>query len=288
LNKTVLAYRAGARLARLLPRPLAERLAAGAAAAFALRDTPQRQMVTRHLRRATGHEPSPRLLRRTFGSYARYWVEALRLPSLDVRTLEAGFRAEGFHHIDEGLARGKGVILALPHLGGWEFAGFWLTTHGYRTTVVVEAIEPPELFDWFRSFREALGMTVVALGPEAGPAVLAALRANEIVCLLSDRDLVGGGIEVDFFGERTTLPGGPVTLALRTGAPVLPTAVYFEPHGGHLGLVGAPLPLDRHGTLREDVARHTQALATALEGLIRRAPEQWHLLQPNWPSDRNR
>ena len=70
-------------------------------------------------------------------------------------------------------------------------------------------------------------MTVVPVAPDAGTAVLRALRANEVVCLLSDRDIQGGGIEVEFFGERTTLPGGPATLSLRTGAPVVPTAVYF-------------------------------------------------------------
>jgi phosphatidylinositol dimannoside acyltransferase len=82
------------------------------------------------------------------------------------------------------------------------------------------------------------------------------------------------------------LPGGPATLALRTGAPILPTAVYFTGRrDGHLGLVRPPLPMARTGRLRDDVAHLTQALAYELEGLIRRAPEQWHLLQPNWPSD---
>ena len=112
-----------------------------------------------------------------------------------------------------------------------------------------------------------------------------ALKANHVLCLLCDRDLAGGGVEVEFFGERTTLPGGPATLALRTGAPLLPTAVYFE-GAGHLG---ARPPAARRssaqGKLRDDVARITQDLADELEALIRRAPDQWHLMQPNWPSD---
>jgi KDO2-lipid IV(A) lauroyltransferase len=75
-----------------------------------------------------------------------------------------------------------------------------------------------------------------------------------------------------------------VTVALRTGAPLLPTAVYFEGRGHH-AVIGPPLPLERRGRLREDVARLTQDLAHVLEDLIRRAPEQWHLQSPNWPSD---
>jgi KDO2-lipid IV(A) lauroyltransferase len=91
---------------------------------------------------------------------------------------------------------------------------------------------------------------------------------------------------VEFFGERTTLPGGPATLALRTGAPIVPTAIYFDgPSSRHAVLLPA-LDTRRQGKLRDDVQRVTQDLATALEILIRKAPEQWHLLQPNWPSDR--
>ena len=90
-----------------------------------------------------------------------------------------------------------------------------------------------------------------------------------------------------FFGEETTLPAGPATLGLRTGAPILPVAAYFTPrYNGHHAVVRPPVPAERRGGgLRDDVARVTQHLAHELEHLIRRAPEQWHLFQPNWPSD---
>ncbi len=117
--------------------------------------------------------------------------------------------------------------------------------------------------------------------------MLRALRDNRIVCLLSDRDLTGDGVDVEFFGERTTLPAGPATLALRTGAALLPVAVYFDPGRGHHGVVHPPLDTSRAGNLRDDIARITQCLAYEFEGLIRAAPEQWHLLQANWPSDRD-
>jgi KDO2-lipid IV(A) lauroyltransferase len=116
--------------------------------------------------------------------------------------------------------------------------------------------------------------------------VLKALRENEIVCLLCDRDLDRKGVEVEFFGERTTLPAGPATLGIRVGTPVLPVGVYFtSAYNGHHAIVRPPLKTDRRGGLRDDVARVTQELARELEFLIRRAPEQWHLFQPNWPSD---
>ena len=80
-------------------------------------------------------------------------------------------------------------------------------------------------------------MRIVSLGPSAGREVMAALKRNDVVCLLCDRDIQRTGVEVEFFGETTTMPAGPATLALRTGAPILPTAVYFTDRiDGHLGV----------------------------------------------------
>ena len=103
---------------------------------------------------------------------------------------------------------------------------------------------------------------------------------NDIVCLVSDRDLAGDGPEVEFFGERTTLPGGAATLALRTGAPIVPTGVYFTDRvDGHHAWVRPPIVVERQEKrLRDDVARVTQEVAAELEVLIRRAPFQWHLV----------
>jgi KDO2-lipid IV(A) lauroyltransferase len=285
-----LAYRAGAEVARVLPDTLGEPAArvAGRVASLAMPD--RRRLVARNLQRVSGGALRGPALQRavfaTFDSYGRYWLELFRLPKDVQAPLDPRIHIDGFEHIDAGLAAGNGVILALPHVGGWDYAGAWLAQQGHPPTVVVEPVEPPELFEWFAGAREALGMTVVQLGPEAGRAVLGALRRNRIVCLLSDRDLTGDGVEVEFFGERTTLPAGPATLALRTGAPLLPTVVYFEGRGGHHGVVQEPVPADRQGRLREDVVRVTQEMARRFEELIRAAPDQWHLLQPNWPSDR--
>ena len=284
------AYQAGSLVARSLPEPIAVATsrALGAGLSQAMRG--RRTMIERHLQRAHGGRLDAAGLRRevqrAFDSYARYWVESFRLPDLSAEDLDAGMAYEGLEHVDEALAAGNGLIAALPHLGGWDFGGAWLATQGYPVTVVVEPLEPPELLEWFAQFRERLGMTVVPLGPRVGPAVLGALRRNEIVGLLCDRDITGDGVEVEFFGERTTLPAGPATLALRTGAPILPMAVYFEGRHSHRGVVRPPVPVEREGKLRDDVARITQLVAAELEVLIRAAPAQWHLMQPNWPSDR--
>ncbi len=284
------AYRTGSAVARALPQravvPFST--AVGRLASSAMRD--RRRMVERHQRRVRPELTDDELeqaVRATFAHYTHYWVESFRLPGTPPEVLDRGLRADGLEHITAALDGGRGCILAMPHLGAWEWSAFWLTSfHHYPVTAVVEAVDPPELAAWFTGLRSRLGMEILPLDAHAGTASARALKANRVLSLLSDRDVAGGGVEVEFFGERTTLPAGPATLALRSGAPIIPATTYFEPDGGHYGLARPPLDTSRHGKLRDDVARITQDLAHEFEAMIRRAPEQWHLLQPNWPSDR--
>ncbi|MFT6291940.1 MAG: KDO2-lipid IV(A) lauroyltransferase [Ilumatobacter sp.] len=283
-------YKLAALAARFTPSVVSAGLAAPFGVGANVWSPERRKMIERHLQRV---DPTLRGLRlrrasqQAFDFYARYWIESFRLPTMSKRAVDRGFTDDGYPQIVEALKAGNGAILALPHLGGWEWAGRWIADQGHEITVVVEHLDPPELFDWFVDLRSKLGMHVVPLGPKAGAAVINALRNNHIVCLLSDRDIGHSGPEVEFFGERTTLPGGAATVALRTGAPIFPTAVYFtDRFEAHLGWVRPPMYVERQGKrLREDVHRITQELAVELEVLIRRAPSQWHLFQPNWPSD---
>jgi len=287
-----LAYRGAALVANAIPEQVAMPIAEYAGRALAPFLSGRRTIVARNLGRATSGRLQGRALQRavsdTFASYGRYWLELFCLPRDARQSVEPRFDADGWEHIADAIAAGSGVILALPHLGGLDFAAAWLAGRGVAPTVVVEPVEPPQLFEWFAGVREAIGMEVVPLGPDAGSAVLRALRANRVVCLICDRDLAGDGVAVDFFGERTTMPAGPATLALRTGAPLIPAGVYFRPRGGHYAKIGPPLAVQREGRLRDDVGRVTQELARRFEELIRMAPEQWHVMQPNWPSDRAR
>jgi len=248
----------------------------------------RRRMAARHQRRVSGRTDQ-RVVDEVFEWYGRWWLEVLRMP-YDIQqpgVVSDNFDILGYANILDGLARGNGVILALPHLGGWEWAAAWMAEQGHDMVAVVEQLEPPELLEWFQRQRVAMGLEMVVLGDDASKVVLGALRANRIVCLLADRDITGDGVEVEFFGERTTLPSGPAMLALRTGAAILPVGVYFGPERQHQAIVRPALSTERRERLRSDIARITQCLAYEFETLIRAQPEQWHLLQPNWPSDRN-
>ncbi|MCU1458939.1 MAG: Lauroyl/myristoyl acyltransferase [Actinomycetia bacterium] len=282
-------YRLGGAVAPWVPYSVGEWIARHVAVTAARLAPGRRAMVERHQQRAASEPLSAaeldRRVRATFDSYGRYWWELLRIASDARKPLARRMRAEGFECIEAAIAEGKGVIVALPHVGGWDFGGAWLAQEGYPSTVVVEPLEPPQLLEWFSGVRNRIGMDVVPLGPDAGARVAEVLREGKVVCLLCDRDLSGDGVEVEFFGETTTLPAGPATLALRTGALLVPTAVYFAPHGGHFARIGPPVPCEREGRLRDDVTRITADLAQRFETLIRAEPTQWHLMQPNWPSD---
>lgn len=279
-----------------IPEPVAQSVARGVARLMARRGGPALAMNERHMRRvlasecALGVEPDPALVkrwsRRSYDAYARYWADGARLPFESHDGVYARFRLEeGREHLDAAMAAGRGIVMALPHVGSWEWGGYWLALEGMPMTAVVERLEPERLFEWFVAQRAAMGLTAVPLGDGSGVALLRALKANEVAGLVSDRDLVGNGVEVEFFGERTTFPAGAATLAVRSGAPLIPVVVYSGPGNGHTGVVHTPIDTTRTASLRQDVARITQDLARTFEYDIRSRPEQWHLFQPNWPGD---
>lgn len=288
----VAAYKAGGAIAPRLPEPVANALTVGIRIGLQQALVSRRLMIERHMRRALGPEASPRDVRRAvdgaFASYARYWVETFRLGGFSPERVEAVFSVDGGENFFDSLARGQGVVLALPHMGNWEIAGVWVALQGIRLTAVAEKLEPEDLYEWFVNLRERrFGIHIIASdAPDVAARLTTELQDGHAIALLADRDLSRHGPTVEFFGEETTLPVGPALFAIRTGAPLLPCGVFETEDWTYRAVVRPPLEVPAEGTLKERAATLTQELAYELEGLIRRAPEQWHLAQPNWPSDR--
>src|SRR5680860_1505709 len=213
-------------------------------------------MVERHQRRVRPGLSEGELdqaVTNVFVHYAHYWAESFRLPGTSPEALDAAFTGEGFHHIRGAIDEGRGVVLAMPHLGAWEWAGFWTTAvQKIPVSTVVEAVEPPELATWFTELREDFGFEIIELGPSSGASATAALASNRILTLLCDRDVSGGGVEVEFFGETTTLPAGPATIALRSGAALIASTVLFDGMH-HQGIANPPIDTTRRGRFRADV-----------------------------------
>nr|WP_062339820.1 phosphatidylinositol mannoside acyltransferase [Herbidospora sakaeratensis] len=245
-----------------------------------------------NLARVTGgDEASLRALsKQGLRSYMRYWMEVFRLPSMDPQQIHARTHSHGENLIFDTVASGRGVVIALPHMGNWDAAGIWLVQSGHPFTTVMERLKPEILFERFVAFRTAIGMEVLPLTAKGGGTAHAfgtlaqRTRAGGVVCLPADRDLTESGVEVDFFGARTRMAAGPALLALQTGAALLPVIVYFD--GADWGLdVHPEVPVPDEGTRQEKAAALTQGMAAAFEKGIAEHPDDWHMLQRLWLDD---
>ena len=289
--KGFLAYlglRLGVGLVGLLPGRVVRALGRGFGSLWARTDKGRRAMAGRHLSRVLGDDSdrvagSLAIMR----SYGRYYAEALWARAGRVPGMLEATETEGLEHIIAARDAGTGMIYALPHMGNWEAAAPVAVRLGIPVVAVAEVLPNRRITDWFTRMRSEFGIEIVlATGRlEVMRRLEGAIAKNKAVALLSDRDLKGKGVEVEFFGEVTTLPPGPATLAIRTGAPLLPVGCYFT-NGGYRVVVRPPLEVPSTGSKSEKVTALTQALARQLEDIIRQSPRQWHLVQPNWPSDR--
>lgn len=220
-------------------------------------------------------------------SYLRYWMESFRLPAWSKDRIRAGFDPKGLHHLTDGLAAGKGVILALPHMANWDLAGAWVTTKLETPfTTVAERLKPETLYDRFVAYREGLGMEVLPhSGGTAFGTLARRLRDGGLVCLVAERDLSSSGVEVRFFGEATRIPAGPALLAQQTGALLLPVTLWYDDSPVMQGRVHPPVEVPESGTRAEKTSVMAQALADAFATGIADHPEDWHMLQRLWLKD---
>ncbi|MBI2090453.1 MAG: phosphatidylinositol mannoside acyltransferase [Deltaproteobacteria bacterium] len=282
-------WRAALCLVSLLPEAAARELGREVGYLFSFADRKRLRMAERHMGRVLGSGHDIRAAaREVFASYGRYWAELFWLRADRLGVVDQHVTLEGGEYLTAARQAGRGMILAVPHLGNWEIGARVLVERNIPVTVVAEALADRSMTEWFTATRRMLGMDVLlaAEGSHLAPALARRLRKGGAIALMTDRDLARKGLEVQFFGELTTLPAGPALLAELTGAALLPAAVYFRPGRGHRVVIRPPLEAIQSGSRAERRQVLAQQLAAAVEALVREAPTQWHLLQPNWPSDR--
>ncbi len=240
-----------------------------------------------------------RLSRAGMASYLRYYAEIFEVHRLGAEQLQARVRPEGHEVLREHFGEGRSVVLALTHMGNWDLAGAWAARELAPVTSVAEVLEPRELFEEFVALREGIGISVVPL--ESGGDVFRQLvrivrGGGQLVPLLADRDLTSSGVEVELFGERTRVAVGPAALGIATGAPVVPTGIFYERlHGARRRAAGSrwgivlrfhpavELPAD---VPRTDRVRHvTQGWLDTLARDIVDHPQDWHMLQKVFVAD---
>jgi KDO2-lipid IV(A) lauroyltransferase len=284
------AFRGGAWLAERLPLRLTDAVAnLGGRIAFRLAKPPRRQMVARNMARVAGaHGPGAGepLVKGAYLSYARYWLETFRLGRYSRQELLDMVDSVNVEIIDQAVAARTGLLVVLPHFGFYDLVGAWAGAKDYPLTTVAEVLKPRALYEWFAAIREQRGIHILPARPGAQTlrGLLKVLAEGEIVALVADRDLSRRGIWVDFFGERTTAPVGPALLAARTGVP-LAAAAFYQTGPERFRCELTSISYERTGDENADLSTIAQTIASALEGVIRKAPEQYHLFSTNWPSD---
>ncbi|GAB18279.1 putative acyltransferase [Gordonia effusa NBRC 100432] len=279
-------YRAGWAAIRHAPDGLARKAFGSAGGYFGTRGGGPDQL-RRNLARVLGVSPAQvpdDLMAASMASYARYWYEAFRLPSMDFATAAANVHItdEDIEHFDSQLRAGRGVIFALPHSGNYDMAGVWLVQHYGTFATVAERLKPESLFRRFLEYRESLGFEIFPLtGGEQPPFAQLAdrLRDGKIICLMGERDLTRKGVPVTMFGEPTRMPAGAAKLAIETGAALFPVHHWFTEGATSRLVCGEELDT----SAGVDVT--TQRLADAFAANIAAHPADWHMLQPFWESD---
>ena len=279
-------------VAHLVPRPIGYGVARRVADLYLLFDRTGREAVIGNLRRIHQHSGvalSDRALRalarENFLNFAKYVVDFFHFlrpdPERLRRLIDFGNTTDV---IDRLLEHGKGVIVLTAHLGNWELGGAAIAGLGYKFNVVALWQPDARINRLYQAQRRARQLRPIPMG-RAGRDCLRALRRNEIVALLGDRDYTGARDTTEFFGQPARLPHGPAKLALATGSPILPAFMIRLPGDTYAYIVDEPIWADKqHDTVADVMAR----TARALERVISQHSEQWYLFHDLWNVERDR
>ena len=267
-------YQASARVLRALPPGLRYAAAAPGGAAWFWLSAKQRRAALDNYAAALGLDRSApqvsRVARRAFQNYGRMLMDFLLMGSLTPDELLRHVTIDGREHLDAALGGGRGVLMAVPHMGSWDMAGSYAGALGYPISAVAERF-PGSMNGAVVRTRQRFGLNVITLGRSAVRAITEALRANSIVALLCDLEQ-GPGIEVRFFGRRAIVPGGPAAIALKTGAPLMPAYQYATSPGHHHVHLDPPLVI-KDGDTKQSLM---QRVVDRLEVFIKERPDQWY------------
>ncbi|MEP6753628.1 MAG: lysophospholipid acyltransferase family protein [Candidatus Dormiibacterota bacterium] len=268
-----------------LPRAWAYALAVFAAR-FAFWFSPLARPRLQFNLRVARPDLSERELRHTtwlnFRNHAKAYADLMMLPRTRVSALRPLLRVTGMENLEAARALGKGVMAVSCHMGSYEIvAAIWAATLS-PVSFFAEELEPRALFEWYRDTRARLGISVLTLTVSGIRKVTQALHEKEMVITAIDRDIIGSGHSMLFFGRPAPIPLGTAAIALRSGTPLLPVCVYRLPDDSFIAEAAPHIIAESSGDRKADEIRVTQQLLSHIEGFIRRHPEQWHVPHRIW------
>lgn len=218
------------------------------------------------------------ILRRAWNQFALGVLDTMAVVHLPKERIAATIALEGEEHLKRALAKGKGVIALSAHLGGFTMIGARLAAVGYPFSTVVKHPPDERMARLITAYRARIGIGTISAKPrqEAVRGILKALRNNGIVLVIADEFKSGGGVEVNFMGQKAAAPRGPASLALRTGAVTLPMFAPRAPDGSVVLQIGPEVALIRRDDVDASVAETTRLFSRHIEAAIRRFPDQWN------------
>lgn len=217
-----------------------------------------------------------------FRNFAKYLTEFFRFRQHDKAYFHKHVALKGRQYIDEALARGKGCLILSAHLSNWELGGAALSLgYGYKVNVVAAMHRYGRVNELFMRERRASGVNVIDMRV-APRQVIRALRNNEIVCVLGDRDPTEQGVLIDFFGKPCRFPQGPGRFAVMTGTTLVPGFVLRRTNDSFTIVFQPPIVPPTEGTKEEKVRAVTQQFARMTEEAIRDHPEEWGVFYRIW------
>lgn len=252
--------------------------------AFSQRD---RQGLASNLSLALNKPPDDpaikRTIRRIFINYGQYMVDFFLMPQLPPHKAKEFFaHMKGEDILHRALAEGHGVVLLSAHVGNWEFGGTMLRLMNYPLAVAAKAHNTSATNALVNRLRKAKGISVIEVGGSSfsGIEILRHLRNNGIVAMNGDRDLFGSGWQIEFFGKNVSFPVGPVAMAMKSGAALIPAFVLKQSDGRYFGVLEEPIPLHLKGERDDIIKKNIQKTARVFEKYIRQYPGQWYCPDP--------
>jgi len=219
--------------------------------------------------------------RLTFRNFGKYLADFFRFDKFDREAMEKEVTIVGQENLDGCLKKGKGVIFVSAHLGNWELGAVVIALLGYKLNAVVLSHGSAKVDSLFVRQRENKGVKVIPLG-RAAACCLRALRRNEMIALVGDRNINETGVRVPFFGKEVSLPRGPATLCLRTCAPIIPVFLVRTKENRFCLIFDRPIFGIEEGDKEEKIKRVTEKFVKVIEAYIRKYPAQWFMFHPIW------
>jgi Kdo2-lipid IVA lauroyltransferase/acyltransferase len=224
-------------------------------------------------------EKKEHIAREAFRSLATGLIEFFRIPAM-LKSAPQRFDFEGTEHLDKVLARGKGLLFIVSHLGSWEYLGFLLYLRKYTCSVVVREVRNPLIYEYIQNLRRAVTLKPIDKKSSIRE-VITDLKKNRMVALLIDQWAGQEGLWLDFFSRPTSTTDIPARLAVRTGAGMVPGYCLRVGPGRYKIIIRPEVTVEQKDG-EADIVATTLKLNRQLEEEIRRYPEQWTWTHRRW------